>query len=422
MSFHINKKAVFTDLNGIKIIRNLDNNSFIALTEEGDELLNNIKSNFYINYNLLSQNLKQLIDTCKLMNIIFDNDCPNPIYNKHIIKRSAYLHITNKCNLHCIGCYSLDNKRNNSEDLSLKNIKKIITILKENNINKLMISGGEPFSREDLNEILKFAKHNVAIEKVIMATNGTMINDTILNQIKPYIDMILVSIYGFNEKFDSFIRDKGIFPTVINSIKLIKSNKIPVSILPTLHSKNIQYIDKYMSLSKKLNVPIQFSILTCDCNNKELVNYLPKVKQLKALLTDNIKSDIMKSPMDDLHLTFGKYCGAGNLMISIDSNGDVYPCHMLHRQEMLMGNILYDDFNKILNSDIGKLFESLDVNNFNDCNDCKYKYFCRGGCRARAYYINHNIHDNDPLCEFYKEHFDIFSKMLQQLNKKHKAI
>lgn len=42
------------------------------------------------------------------------------------LSRSAYLHVTQRCNLNCVGCYSVNSKRNASPDLPLADVEEKI--------------------------------------------------------------------------------------------------------------------------------------------------------------------------------------------------------------------------------------------------------------------------------------------------------
>lgn len=74
------------------------------------------------------------------------------------LSRSAYLHVTQRCNLNCVGCYSVNSKRNASPDLPLADIEVILTKLKGLNVDSLVISGGEPFFAERLARYCFFCK------------------------------------------------------------------------------------------------------------------------------------------------------------------------------------------------------------------------------------------------------------------------
>ena len=72
--------------------------------------------------------------------------------------QSAYLHVTHHCNLNCIGCYSAVDARNARRDLTLDELRGIIDALADAGCRHLVISGGEPFLRDDLPAIVAYAR------------------------------------------------------------------------------------------------------------------------------------------------------------------------------------------------------------------------------------------------------------------------
>ncbi|MGQ9597676.1 MAG: SPASM domain-containing protein, partial [Thermoproteota archaeon] len=91
-------------------------------------------------------------------------------------------------------------------------------------------------------------------------------------------------------------------------------------------------------------------------------------------------------------------CGAGRFYISVEPNGDLYPCVFFsHDEEVRLGNLLKDDFEEIWveNKLLWKL-RNKDALKGN-CGECLYRYIC-GGCRARAYNYFHDVLAPDPGC------------------------
>ena len=251
---------------------------------------------------------------------------------------SAYLHITNYCNLHCLGCYSYDGDRNSGIEPTLDNLKKALFELDRAQISNVVISGGEPFLRRDLYDLLYYARSNLSnIKHLSVITNGTVKVDYSIY--KGIIDEITVSVDGYSEIQPTFIRDEGIFNKIINTVKEIKKSGIEVSILPTLHSKNYNDINNYFELSERLEVPINFSILSA-CETSVLKDYLLKDHQLEILAENMMNYGV---PVNDtpigVSLEAGMSCGTGYTVISVAANGNVYPCHMLHSDKFYIGNI-----------------------------------------------------------------------------------
>lgn len=71
--------------------------------------------------------------------------------------------ITSKCPLRCLHCYEWENL-SSSDLLTFENLKKIIVKIKDNGLNHIQLSGGEPLERfEDLTNLIKFARKDADI-------------------------------------------------------------------------------------------------------------------------------------------------------------------------------------------------------------------------------------------------------------------
>lgn len=110
--------------------------------------------------------------------------------------QSAYLHVTQACNLDCVGCYSCDEQRNRSEDLPLEALCAIVDELGRRGVSRLVISGGEPFLRDDLAALVRHAKEQAGIGSIDVLTNGTCISAEKLAALAPYVDRVSVSFDG----------------------------------------------------------------------------------------------------------------------------------------------------------------------------------------------------------------------------------
>lgn len=316
---------------------------------------------------------------------------------------SAYLHVTNICNLNCVGCYSFDQTRNCTDKLSLDNMKHIISELAENGVTTITISGGEPLIRKDLPEILDYAKNEAKIETINLITNGTMHKYDVVEQIKPYINTLAVSIDGYSFEHPQFIRDEGIFPKVIEFAKTVKQMGMNVVILPTLHRKNIDGMSEYLKLSQEIGIPISFSLMTC---SKELEEYIPNESDLDYVV--DVLMEFMKSgnvPLGDYtQIEARKTCGAGTNIISITAEGVVYPCHMMHDTDTIMGNVMETPLSEIINN-----FKGLpSVENIEKCKNCKVKNVCGGGCKARSLLVNGALNQPDPYCKMNEKFYNQF--------------
>lgn len=401
------------NINTIPVIGNFENGSLIGLTTEGYEFCKRIQ---------IDGIEKQLVpkDMLELFNALFEGHFFEGSKTEEDHTMSAYLHITQRCNLHCVGCYSLDENRNCLEDPSLDKIKRTLHQLADNGCKLVVISGGEPFIRDDLKEIVQYATENVKIPYVQIITNGTLVTANVLEEIKPYISGIAVSIDGYSKLNATYIRDNGIFDGVIKAVKLCKKTGIPTSILPTIHTKNYNRMKEYVGLSKELNVEISFSLLTCSPKDKALNKWLPTAEQLSeiALQLIEIGTEGVVS-VNDMPIGNGidarKSCEVGCKIVSVGADGSVYPCHMLHDSVMVMGNVFENDLSDILSGELALYCKSINVDEIEVCCECKHRYICGGGCRARSYYVHKNLTSHDFYCPMTKTYFDWISNNLQNV-------
>ncbi|MFJ5564860.1 radical SAM protein [Lysinibacillus xylanilyticus] len=399
----INKKVTFNDyirifkVDDIHFIGNLKNTVIAGLDQEGRNLVSDIRKGKLVE--LDTKNKKQLFDFLDKNDFFID---PNyKVSKKNYELDIAYVHVTNKCNLHCTGCYSLNDSRNCVEDLGKTEILSVIDQLCDVGIKSVVISGGEPLMNKDIVEILNYAKNEKKL-MVTLITNGMIRKADIIKNLYGKVDVVSVSVDGYSNEHPTFLRDEGIFERVIGTVKIFKEYGLDVSILPTIHSKNSYRITEYLKLADSLKVPISFSLLSC--STEAFQDFIPSKQQLKDL-ADTLYGNgaIIEDTTFTGDLGLRNNCGAGTSTISIGTDGHVYPCHALMYPEFDMGNLLEFPLIDILEqNEIAQEFQELSVEKISGCNKCDLKYFCAGFCRARSFYDYNTIYKPDPYCSLSK--------------------
>jgi cyclic pyranopterin phosphate synthase len=86
------------------------------------------------------------------------------------------LSVTDRCNLRCFYCMPAHGiaYKHRSEILSYEEMLRLVTILRSMGVNKVRITGGEPFVRKDLLPFLQSMNEVPGIEQVSMTTNGVL--------------------------------------------------------------------------------------------------------------------------------------------------------------------------------------------------------------------------------------------------------
>lgn len=405
MKFH--EAVTLFDFEGIPLIGNYDTGYVIGLTQEAEKLCRKA--------------LVRDVDGSEFART-------DPLLLQHLVKggffsrgeaikeiESAYFHVTQRCNLSCRGCYSDDEDRNRLKDISFDFVCKGMKRLSDFGVKQLIISGGEPFLRTDLTNIVQFAKTICKFDSVVILTNGTCIKNETIYQMKPFVDCISVSIDGYSENCIAYIRGKQRFNELVKAVKTIKAAGISAHIIPTIHAKNIGDIGKYIKLANDLGATINFSLLSCKPKAKMDDLILAENDQIKLsheIFKDNKENQVsfVDGPVG-LNLSVKQSCGAGTQTVSIAADGGVYPCHMLQWKELCFGNIFEKTLSEIVSTERYQLFCASKKESCMD--DCKFGPLCGGGCRARALMETQDISAADPYCTMIKTFYFLFGKKIK---------
>lgn len=128
--------------------------------------------------------------------------------------------VTWRCNGRCVFCDVWKKKPLISEELSVDEIKKIFKQFKK--IDVLRLSGGEPFLRNDLAEIINAIDEICSPSMIHITTNGILTEQIIktMKDVKPLNKInIKISIDNVGEKHDASRGVPGAYDRAINTIK-----------------------------------------------------------------------------------------------------------------------------------------------------------------------------------------------------------
>ena len=154
------------------------------------------------------------------------------------------VHLTDMCNLKCKHCYQCGSK--NTEVLSIDDFKELIRqyqeVMPENDRQyvHLSITGGEPLILHNFLDYLDIAKEG-GIQKLSILTNGSLLTEEILLELKRRDIDIQVSIDG-NKEVNDLIRGKGTFDKIMSKIKLASGLGVKLKVSYTLNALNYECV------------------------------------------------------------------------------------------------------------------------------------------------------------------------------------
>lgn len=341
-----------------------------------------------------------------------------------------WIHLTDTCNMHCPFCYSSSGDKG-IQKLDLGNVIRFVEKIPYEKRNGIIISGGEPFLYPDLPELVKELK--ALAFKITIISNGTAGNDK-YKDVLPYINALQISVDGSTEEIYQCTRGKGNFPKVVKSLNLahelgvrnivvsFTTNKYNIDdmanmadfarrnhvnhihitkIIPSGRANDI--MDKIVPTAEEYAVAIQkLGRAIIQTNNYITMlhesdeAFLPEEGKTRFVAM-TVSSDPVRKTLQQTKISS---CSLGCGTLSIGFDGNIYPCGCLHHDYTKLGTI-EEDINAIMERGHRMGLEySVDNPELSDCNVCRYKYICGGGCRACADSTG-NMKAKDPMCDFY---------------------
>ena len=355
------------------------------------DILNTYKNHNYIND--LEKTLKKLVEE----NFFYDvqQKCinsKNKLYTLH-------LNMTSKCNLKCVYCYAEERDNNINDDIDIECYKKMLDEVYEINKNTIVtFTGGEPLLNDKTLLLAQYCKDKGL--GTMLLTNGTLIDENNAYEIAKNFDSIRVSIEGATEKTHDKIRGKSSYLKAIKGINLLKKYNNNPLIATTVNNINKhEMADMVKKYGNNLHFQPIYSVgraknTKLEIDGEEYYNILNSIDGVKphAFLQKHIANMKNRGCLK---------CAIGEGEISIASNGDVYPCHMLHTKDFYSGNIKKQSFSEIYNnSKVLINIRNMSVNNRQTCKLCPVRLLCAGGCWARAYYESGDLNGFDSFCDY----------------------
>ncbi len=171
------------------------------------------------------------------------------------------LAVTDRCNLRCQYCMPEEGidivKR--QELLTYKEMYRITRVLSELGVDKVRLTGGEPFVRKDFVNFLESLSFNESLKEINITTNGALISKHIAVLEKININAVNLSIDSLNrEKFFKITR-RDVFPQVWQTYHDLLKSKLNLKLNVVIQSGvNTDEIIDFIELTKEDKVSVRF--------------------------------------------------------------------------------------------------------------------------------------------------------------------
>jgi radical SAM protein with 4Fe4S-binding SPASM domain len=296
----------------------------------------------------------------------------------------ASIEVTERCNARCGYCYV---KNNSPKELPTKQLFAAIEKLSKNGIIHLHITGGEPFLRSDILEVISFAiDHDIFY--CTLFSNGTLLNDEhidFLIQNRYFFRYIQMSVFSHISLInDNYFGVPGALDTIIKNALILKKNGLNMEIAMTVMDFNVDTLEQTRRFFENLNIPLSIAydkiisspliekLVSSSATHTFFKKYLQNLRSEELSdLKDQMKKSLAITPLNDVEL-----CGGRWNTIFMNAQGNLSPC--ISFRNIIFGNIFEErSIQDILQKSPDYHFIcAYKKNNMKKCMPCKFFNFC----------------------------------------------
>ncbi len=340
--------------------------------------------------------------------------------------------MTRTCNLHCRHCYMDADAHAHEGELTTAEAKKFIDDLAAFHVPALLLSGGEPLTREDFFELAEYASARGV--RPTLSTNGTLITEESAKKIKAAgVAYVGVSLDGPEHVNDAFRGKQGAYGAAMRGIQNCVAAGQRVGLRFTINKANVDHLDEIFDFIEREHIDracfyhlvyagrgeamadddvtpdesrramdtiirrtrdyeargLEKEILTVDNHCDGVYLYLTAKREGDEALAERIWNLISMNGGNRSGIAFGE----------VDPEGNVHPDQFT--QYYTFGNVKERSFGDIWRDESNPVLAGLKDRKprlKGRCSKCKFLSVCNGNFRTRAEARTGDYWASDPAC------------------------
>jgi len=285
-------------------------------------------------------------------------------------------------------------------------------------IMDVVITGGEPLLRSDLEEILSYITRQ-KLRHMLLSSGEPISDDRITKLLESGLEKVRINLTSHKYVFSMQHLMMHIKNEVVKKINIAKKfkdlgvKKVGGNIVLT--SYYLDFLEEIVELAHKSNLDwieihsvvkvghgyINQKFITPDPNDEKTIQ--EKLKKLIEIFGENFVENYVDT--DILYSRIPIPTNWGEVGLVIAPNGDIYPGSEATSIPLSkLGNIKKDSLIEIWSSH--PLLNKIRSLSFlrEPCKSCEVKKLCRGGFRFNAYVIKNDLFAPDPTCPIVKDY------------------
>jgi uncharacterized protein len=335
---------------------------------------------------------------------------------------SAWLHMTNACNLLCSYCYVDKTPEAMSDDTSRRAIDAIFRSASKHHFKKvhLRYAGGEAsLQSERIIAVHDYAsmlaqQQNIGLHASLLS-NGVFLAQRTIDRLKDRHIGIMISLDGVGIDHDQqrpLINGRGSFQFVDRTITQLLAKKLVPHISVTVSQRNLAGLTKLITYILERDMPFSLNYYRendCSTSIHDLQfteeQMIAAMRSVFALIEHNLpQRSLLNSLLDkaNLQYTHTRTCGVGHNYLVVDQKGGIAKCHVDIRQTI--ATVATDDPLAVIRNDRTGV-QGHAIHEKEGCRSCTWRYWCSGGCPLLTYRATGRSDVKSPNCNIYQALF-----------------
>jgi uncharacterized protein len=332
---------------------------------------------------------------------------------------TAWVHVTNDCNLRCHYCYVDKTPDKMAVETGKAAIAAVFRSAIMHNFGrvKLKYAGGEATLNFPLVvELQRYAQtlalqHNLGLEGVVLS-NGVSIGRRTIQTLAELDLRLMISLDGISEDHDRqrpLLNGSGSFQHVARTLDRLATYAIKPAISITVSQRNLAGLPRVVEDVLQREMPFTLNFYRendCSSSFTDLAydedEMIAAIRAAFAVIEANLPPYKLLDRLVDLAQFSAPHqhtCGVGHAYMVIDQRGGIAKCHM--EIERTVTDIYAADPLQLIRADqIG--IQNLPVEEKEGCRECTWRYWCAGGCPALTYRFTKRFDIKSPNCRIYK--------------------
>jgi len=314
------------------------------------------------------------------------------------------LELTLNCNIRCLHCYNLDRDQPQGchgggedarPDLSLDEIMRLLSDLRDAGCLFLTLSGGEVFTYPHLYAVLDRARElNFAVQ---LLTNGTMLQPGVAARLAGYRNLlgVSVSLYGATaDVHDGITQMPGSWKRTWDGAERLRAAGIAVRLKFIVMSPNAHQVAEMRAQAAERGFAYLVDVTITPRHDGTRGSLAMRVseEQLAALYRGPLRDLLPTGQLPATEERFPCNCARGNC--AINAKGDVHPCVSV---PWAAGNVRGQPFAEIWKtSPVFQKIRGLRIADYEACAPCPDKPYCSRN-RGAAFNYSGSYTGTDPF-------------------------